>query len=262
MSYTTTKGACIAVLNIRVEDRIRDQLKEMADTEGVTLSEYVRDLLMAAVIPVYERPVQHGDESAPESMRIVDRQMLSMLHRILARVLPEDANDVDGDTDYQLERARVIELGFTGEYWKEVARFRTELSKRDCDRVLDILDMFRVITFSIKRLEEQGTTVDEDAAYGLEFQGFDHNDGLESHMASYVEHLMADGRWGELQPQLKRNDDGNSHHRVLDTYMRMLAEHRRIMDARGRGFRRDDYLLSLDELEQIAAARIHPSNRG
>jgi uncharacterized protein YfbU (UPF0304 family) len=252
----------MAVLNIRVEDRIRDQLKEMADAEGVTLSEYVRDLLMAAVIPVYERPVQHGDEPAPESMRIADRQMLSMLHRILARVLPEDANDVDGDTDYQLERARVIESGFTGEYWQEVAGFRTELSKRDCDRVLDILDMFRVITFSIKRLEEQGTTVNEDGAYGLEFQGFDHNDGLESHMASYVEHLMADGRWGELQPQLKRNDDGNSHHRVLDTYLRMLAEHRRIMDSRGRGFRRDDYLLSLDELEQIAAARVHPSNRG
>ena len=33
----------MAVLNIRVEDRIRDQLKELADAEGVTVSEYVRD---------------------------------------------------------------------------------------------------------------------------------------------------------------------------------------------------------------------------
>ena len=132
----------------------------------------------------------------------------------------------------------------------------------DCDRVLDILDMFRVITFSIQRLEKDGTAVSEDLRFELEFQGFDHNDGLESHMASYVEHLMADGRWGELQPQLKRNDDGNSHHQVLDTYMRMLAEHRRIKDGRGRGLRRDDYLLSLEELGQIAAARVHPSNRG
>jgi uncharacterized protein YfbU (UPF0304 family) len=250
----------MAVLNIRVEDRIRDQLKELADAEGVTVSEYVRDLLMAAVIPVHE-PQGHGDEPVPESMRIADRQILSMLHRILARVLPENASDVDGDRDYQLERARVIEAGFTGEYWKEVADFRTELSKRDCDRVLDILDMFRVITFSIQRLEKDGTTVSEDAAYGLEFKGFDHNDGLEHHMASYVEHLMADGRWGELQPQVKRNDDGNSHHRNLDIYMRMLAEYRRIMDGRGRGSRRDNYLLSVDELEQIAAARVHPSNR-
>ena len=251
----------MAVLNIRVEDRIRDQLKEMADADGVTVSEYVRDLVMAAVVPVYQQEVKHGDEPAPESMRIADRQMLSLLHRILARVLPENANDDDGDADYQLKRARMIESGFAGEYWQEVAGFSTELSKRDCGRVLDSLDMFRVITFSIKRLEEQGTTVSEDAACGLEFQGFDFNDGLESHMASYVEFLVNGGRWTELRQQLDRNDGGNSHCRMLDTYMRMLAEHRRIMDSRGRGFRRDDYLLSMDELEQIAAARVHPSNR-
>jgi uncharacterized protein len=48
---------------------------------------------------------------------------------------------------------------------------------------------------------------------------------------------------------------------VLDTYLRMLSEFRRIMDGRERGFGRRDYLLSQKELEQIAAARIHPSNR-
>ena len=252
----------MAVLNIRVEDRVRDELKELADSEGVTLSEYVRDLVMAAVVPVYQRDVKHGDEPAPESMRITDRQMLSLLHRILARVLPKDANGDDGDAKHQLERARVIEAGFTGEYWLEVAGFRTELSKRDSDRVLDILEMFRAITYSIKRLAEQETTVNEDAAYRLEFRGFDHNDGLEHHMASYVEHLMGDGRWSELRPQLKRHDDGNSHHRMLDIYMRMLAEYRRIMDGRGRGFDLDDYWLSKDELEQIAAAPVRPPNRG
>lgn len=251
----------MAVLNIRVEDRIRDQLKEMAEAQGVTLSEYVRDLLLAAIVPVYERAVEHGDEPAPETMRIADRQVLSLLHRILARVLPEDSNDVDGDARYQLTRAQTIESGFTGEYWREVAGFHTELSKRDCDRVLDILDMFRVITYSIKRLEKDGVTVSEELKDDLEFEGFDHNDGLEGHMASYVEFLMSDGRWAELRPHLDRNDDGNSHHRVLGRYTRMLAEHRRIKDSRGRGFRRDDYLLSLQELEQIAAARIHPSNR-
>ena len=53
----------MAVLNIRVEDRIRDQLKELADAEGVSLSEYVRDLLMAVVVPVFEREVEPGDEA-------------------------------------------------------------------------------------------------------------------------------------------------------------------------------------------------------
>lgn len=252
----------MAVLNIRVEDRIRDQLKELADAEGVSLSEYVRDLLLAAVVPVFEREIDHGDEPAPESMPIADRQVLSLLHRILARVLPEDANDVDGDTAYQLKRAQVIESGFTGEYWREVAGFNCELSKRDCGHVLDILDMFRAITYSIKRLKEQGDPVSGDTEYELEFQGFDFRDGLEGHMASYVEFLMGEDRWTELRPQLDRNDGGNSHHQTLDAYLRMLAEHRRIMDSRGRGFRRDDNWLSKKELEQIAAARVHPSHRG
>jgi hypothetical protein len=33
------------------------------------------------------------------------------------------------------------------------------------------------------------------------------------------------------------------------------------MDSRKRGFDRFDYLLTLDELQQIADARVHPSNR-
>ena len=55
----------MAVLNVRVDDHVRDQLKEIADAEGVTLSEYVRDLLLEAVVPVYEAEVKHGDEPAP-----------------------------------------------------------------------------------------------------------------------------------------------------------------------------------------------------
>jgi uncharacterized protein len=176
-------------------------------------------------------------------------------------VLPEGANDVDGDLEYQLERAKILEEGFAGEYWLEVAGLRTELSKRDCGRVSDILQMFRVITFSIDHLEKEGTPVDEQLAFQLEFRGFDHNDSLEGHMATYVEYQMSDDRWSELQPQVERNDRGNSHSRMLDIYARMLAEFRRVMEGRKRGFDRYDYLLTLDELQQIADAQVHPSNR-
>lgn len=251
----------MAVLNIRVEDRVRDQLRSLADDEGVSLSEYVRNLVMEAVVPVYEREVKHGDEPPQETLRIIDRQILSILHRILGRVLPEDANDVDGDLPYQLMRAQILEAGYTGEYWFETAGFQTELSQRDCGRVKDILDMFRIITYSIDHLEKEGAPVKPDLRQSLEFMGFDHNDALEGHMASYVEFLMRDDRWTELTPQLERNDNGNSHHRVLDMYMRMLNEYRRIMDGRRRGVKRMDYLLSLDELQQIDEASIHPSNR-
>lgn len=73
----------MAVLNIRVDDQVRAELKDMADAEGVTVSEYVRDLLMAALVPGYESKEDHGDLPAPETMRIADRQVtvvLSLIH--------------------------------------------------------------------------------------------------------------------------------------------------------------------------------------
>jgi len=78
--------------------------------------------------------------------------------------------------------------------------------------------------------------VDEEVAFRLQFRGFDHNDPLEGHMAAYVRHEMRDDRWSELKSHIARNDNGNFHARVLDTYIRMLAEYRRIMDSRKRGF--------------------------
>lgn len=252
----------MAILNIRIEDRFHDQLKAMADDEGVTLSEFVRNLLMEAMIPVSDREeTRHGDEPAQESLRTIDRQTLSMLHRILGYVLPKDANGTEGDLQDQIKRAEILEDGFTGEYWLETAGFRTELSIRDCRRVADILDMFRNITSSIERLESGGQVVDEEKKYALEFEGFDHNNPLEAHMADYVRFLMRNDRWTDLKPQLDRNDNGNSHHPTLDTYMRLLAEYRRIMGGRDRGIRLNGYFLSLEELEKIAEASIHPANR-
>ena len=81
-------------------------------------------------------------------------------------------------------------------------------------------------------------------------------------MATYVEYLMDErGLWKELHPQKKANDDGNSHSQMIDVYQRMLTEYRRIKDTRRRGHGLFDYHLGVPELEQIANAAIHPSNR-
>jgi uncharacterized protein YfbU (UPF0304 family) len=252
----------VAVINVRVDDHVRDALRDAAEADGISLSEYVRDLLNEAVIPVRDaNDLRHGDEPAPEAMGFMDRKVLSLLHRVLARVIPEGEDDTDGDRDYQLERARVLERGFAGEYWVEAAGFATELSKRDCGRVMDILDMFRVAHYSLEALKEEGTVVDEHVATSLEYQGFDHNDALEGQMADYVQHLVDDDRWPELKPFIAKADGGNSHSRVLEMYTRMLAAYRRIMDARNRSFSRRSYLLTLDELTGVADASVHPSSR-
>ena len=251
-----------AVINVRVEDHVRDELKDLADEAGVSLSEYVRDLLREVVVPVSDdRKGRHGDQPAPDSLRLIDRQLLSLLHRILGRVLPVDANDDDGDLDFQLSRARTLEAGFTGEYWREAAGFETELSKRDCRRVTDILTMFRNITFSVKHHADEGSPIDGKLVDRLEYAGFDRNDALEGHMASYIEYFMKGGLWPELKPFVAKHDDGNSHIQMLDIYSRMLAEYRRIMDSRERRYTQDQYLLSPEELAKIAEVKTHPSRR-
>ena len=158
--------------------------------------------------------------------------MLSLLHRILARVLPDDANDTDGDREYQLERAKILEEGFAGEYWLEVAGFSTELSKRDCDRVSDILQMFRIITFSIDHLDQDGVPVDRSMASGSRSRASTTTTRLRVIWRRTSSTRMRDDRWSELKPQVERSDGGNSHARMLDTYMRMLAEYRRVTNSR------------------------------
>lgn len=253
----------MAMLNVRVDDHVHEKLKEIAESEELTLSELVRDLLREAVVPISERSARHGDQPAPESFTLRDRLVLSLLHRILARVLPEDANGEDGDEQYQLKKAEILEAGYTGQYWLEVAGFETELSSKDSEQVLDILDMHRIITFSINKLQEAGAPVDPDVAHSLRFRGFDHNDSLEGHMARYVKFLMADGqRWTELAPQIRESDNGNSHMQVLGMYRRMLNEYRRIMDSRTRSLSADGWMLKEDDLRRLYDAQTHPSNRG
>lgn len=253
----------MAVLNVRVDDHVHEGLKELADQEGVSLSEYVRDLLREAVVQVVDHRGEeaHGDQPAPDSMRLFERQVLAELHRIHAHVVPEDGAEEDGDPDYQKRRAEILEAGFTGEYWLEVAGFETELSKRDCRRVIDILQMFRVITFSMDDLAPEDA-LDDVLAQRLVFAGFDYNDALEGHMARYVEFQTRDPRkWSELRPQIEAHDDGNSHMQMLPVYMRMLSEYRRIVDARERSYTRDSWKLAKADLERVAEAAVHPSRR-
>lgn len=251
----------MAVLNIRLDEHSRDQLKELATRDGVSLSEYCRTVLDERVAPVPKAVAGNAELEAPDTLPLNERRLLSLLHRILARVLPEDANDEDGDRAYQLELAELLEQGYAREYWREYAGMASELPKWRCEQVVDILQMFRSIKYSVDRLAGEEEPLHENIADGLEFLGFDHNDSLEGSLAQYVDFIMRDNRWTELKPQLERNDDGNSHMPMLDVYLRMLGSFRGIMDSRDGRFSPSDYLLSMEELHQIADQRVHPSNR-
>ena len=121
--------------------------------------------------------------------------------------------------------------------------------------------MFRIAHYSLLHLEKSGTPVSEGLASALRYRGFDHNRALEHKMSAYVKHLVDDDRWAEQVDVVHGPSGGNSHSPTLDVYMRMLAEYRRIVAGRGPAIGRNDYLLSEDQLQAIAAERIHPENR-
>lgn len=246
----------MATITLRIDDSLRDLLVERAQAEGSTLSDIIRDLLTEGLLPV-SGDLRKRDTTAPKTLQPRDRQVLALLHRILARVLPPDSNDVDGDLGYQLDRATVLERGYTMEYSTEFAGIEQELSSRDCTRVMDILDMYRMLDYSIR---EADPPVSIELAHQLRFEGFDFNDPLEGHMADYVDYLLSQGRWEERRPDLDRTDNGNSHSPMLETYLRMLTAFRRIMDSRP-PISRWRGPLAVEDLQAIADARVHPTRR-
>ncbi|PPF72622.1 YfbU family protein [Pseudoclavibacter sp. Z016] len=251
----------MATITIRLDDAIRDSLQEHADARRVSMSEFVRTTLEDAVYRFRTDSEIASSGFHPDTMTPQERHQLALLHRILARVLPEDASDVDGDRDYQLERAKVLEEGFTQEYWVEFAGIDTELTRRDSGFVLDVLDMFRCAQASVKRLRDEGARVDDGLEYAASFRGFDLNDRLEASMLGYVRYLVLHGRWEEQRDFILGSGSGNSHMRMYEVYSRMLTEYRLIREAKPPFGHSSSQLLSLEELQRLADAGMPPSRR-
>lgn len=250
----------MATLTLRVEDGVRDRLQSLADGNGVNVSDLLREAIDDLLGNGRDAP---PTSAVPESISLVDRRQLVLLHRILARLVQDQTADVrleyDGDTKYQLDRADVLEHGWTGEYNIEFIATEPEMSRRDCGTVMDILDMFRVIRSSVAELPE--TLVDDQAAV-LKFHGFDSNDQREVRYLTYAHALIRDGKWTDLADVFSdAHDNGNSHAPLLSAYERMLAVFQPLWAEIVRRGGRRGFVLNAEELQQIANAAVHPENR-
>jgi uncharacterized protein YfbU (UPF0304 family) len=91
------------------------------------------------------------------------------------------------------------------------------MSEAECREVLDILDMYRAITYSYAKVDDQ-SGIDNN---WLRFRGFDGNN--ESSQFSYVQYFITDlGRFDELKYEAEY-PDFNSHMPTLGKYQRMLS---------------------------------------
>ena len=111
----------------------------------------------------------------------------------------------------------------------------------ECKEVIDILDMYRAITFSYQKLEDKGEL--ESHLY-LKFSGFDGNN--ETNQMAYAQYFMIDlDRFKELRYD-QPSPDLNSHMQMMPKYRSMLSKWKNYKD-------KDP--LSKDDIELILNAK-------
>jgi uncharacterized protein len=245
----------MATVTIRLDDDTREELEEIARTRGVTLSVLLREQIDALL----GRQVPMRDD-VPHALSFQQRQMLEQQHEILA-LLHED----EYESRYHHTMAEVLREGYAGEYDRVFAAMQSEMSRAECKLLWDILDMFRVLSASVDRLSAADrASLGDDNEDRLRFGGFDLNDSREGRLLGYVRHLVGTDRWTEIGPRLADiGDNGNSHSQRFPSYERMLTVYMPIHEdsARGkRGHSIDAWLLTVDELRQVAEAWTWPGH--
>lgn len=119
-------------------------------------------------------------------LSIKDRLVIANQLKILEKLYPEEAKD------YANHR-KAIEQGYKLHYPWLTEWFDEEMSVAESREVLDILAMYRAITFSYKKAEDK-EGLDESK---IKFHGFDGND--EGKQFGYALYFIVDlGRYTEL----------------------------------------------------------------
>lgn len=141
----------------------------------------------------------------------VERLTLINQMKILEQLYPDDAT-------YYQEHRTALEKGFRLHYSWLFEGLHEEMSEVECREVLDVLDMYRALTFSIQRLDG-GLEIAELSHFP--FPGFDGNN--EPRQLSYCRYFVVKlGRFNELQEEDRGFDSFNSHKPMLELYRGML----------------------------------------
>lgn len=144
-----------------------------------------------------------------EKLTRIERLLLSNQYRILEALYPDDA-------EYYENNRKAIDEGFELHYEDCFSALSDDImSEEECREVIDILSMYRAITFSNK--DEYGIP-----NYEIKFDGFDLNDDYECKRVLYARYFINDlDRFEELKYG-KSYADCNSHSLRMNRYRNML----------------------------------------
>lgn len=210
-------------ITIRIPDELKTLISDEAQNKGQTQSDYLRQLIETHAGQVRGEKFRR-EPNQEVSLNVVERKTLTLGYQLLL-ASRGDLRDDRYDAEYFRNTVEALEYGYAGEYPQIFAGADEGLSYDECRLAWDILDMFRVIKFSVRDLGQGGwqqTGVVDAEHYGS-FRGFDGNLDLESRLIGYVDYLVRTGRWEEQREFLKETR-GNSHSEMLPTYRSMLAE--------------------------------------
>jgi len=145
-------------------------------------------------------------------MELTKKERLAFIYqlRILEALYPSEA-------PYFSQNRTALENGFSLHYGDLSESLNDELSEEQCKEVLDILDMYRAITFGLRELDDGDDLRDHHRA---KFIGFDGNN--EGQLMAYVRYFIVDlDRYDELKEG--KFSSFNSHMPMLPTYQEMLT---------------------------------------
>ena len=150
------------------------------------------------------------------------------------------------DTSYYDKKIKALREGFELHYEDVFEDIYDGLSMEDCRFVLDVLEMYRGITYSYIALERNGK-LDKVCDSDIAFPGFDLN--TETEYYSYCKYFVLGlDRYSEIQQYAGENFDYNSHtSTTIPKYKRQLKIWQEYQSLDNRYLMTEDQLIKLLE---------------
>jgi uncharacterized protein len=162
----------------------------------------------------------------PETLSIVERQILANQFRILSKI-------TDNDDDYET-KIEILENGYTEQYYEIFEVDTEEIPIEICEETSQILNMYRRINAAVKKLSlEEKNELDLEK---IKFEGFDANNDPHYHYMTFLVEKM--NLWREY-----RSEYLNAHSRFP------ILKYRKMLDYQNYLLDNDQYDLRKEDLE-------------
>jgi hypothetical protein len=142
-------------------------------------------------------------------LNIKERLQLSFQLRILEKLYPDEQ-------EYYANHRKAIEDGYQLHYDWITEHLSEGLTTDECSFVLEVLDMYAALHFSVREFKDSDLTIES-----VKFPGFDGNN--ETMYMAYTKYFIEDlDRFGEIQEST--NGSYNSHMRLIPKYKKMVEK--------------------------------------